>query len=361
VIAGGGPAGCATALALRIHAPELSVALIEQTSYRSIRPGEVLPGAARSLLDCLHVWPGFERHAWRSVYATAAAWGSPVVSENHSLYATAGNGWHLDRARFDLFLAEEANARGVTVYLGKSLQRADKTDDGWSVVTSGNVASGDLRLRARFLADATGRAATIARGLGGSVVSLDALTGFSRFFPADEDSDPHTLIESVPDGWWYTAALSDNRRVVTLMADADIARPRRLDREPGWRKALSETMLMKTLAPAAEALGEVVRPAGSAYLNEPCGDSWIAAGDACCAHDPLSGQGITRALRSGIMAAYAIVDTLCKNSPLGMKRYRHLIRHGWSGYLSARNRFYAEERRWPGSLFWQRRQGTLKR
>jgi len=342
-------------LALRIHAPELSVALIEQTSYRSIRPGEVLPGAARSLLECLQVWPGFERHAFRSVYATAAAWGSPVVSENHALYATAGSGWHLDRARFDLLLAEEANARGVTVYQDKSLQRADKTDDGWSL-----VASGDLRLRARFLADATGRAATVSRGLGRSIVSLDTLTGFSRFFHADKDSDPRTLIESVPDGWWYTAALSDNRRVVTLMADADIARPRRLDREPGWRKALSETMLMKT-TPGGGALGEIVRPAGSACLDEPCGDSWIAVGDACCAHDPLSGQGIARALRSGIMAAYAIADTLCKNSPLGMKRYRHLVRHGWSGYLLARSRFYAEERRWPESLFWQRRQETLKR
>jgi flavin-dependent dehydrogenase len=83
---------------------------------------------------------------------------------------------------------------------------------------------------------------------------------------------------------------------------------------------------------------------------------WIAAGDACCGHDPLSKQGIARSLYSGIIAAYAIVDTLCETSPLGMRRYRHLIRHGWSGYLSARSRFYAEERRWPESLFWQRRQ-----
>jgi len=50
VILGGGPAGAATALSLRSHAPDLSVALIEQTNYHAMRIGETLPprcGAAR--------------------------------------------------------------------------------------------------------------------------------------------------------------------------------------------------------------------------------------------------------------------------------------------------------------------------
>jgi 2-polyprenyl-6-methoxyphenol hydroxylase-like FAD-dependent oxidoreductase len=48
LILGGGPAGCATALALRAHAPALSVALLEAGHYDRPRIGEVLPAAARA-------------------------------------------------------------------------------------------------------------------------------------------------------------------------------------------------------------------------------------------------------------------------------------------------------------------------
>jgi 2-polyprenyl-6-methoxyphenol hydroxylase-like FAD-dependent oxidoreductase len=59
VILGGGPAGAATALSLRSHAPDLSVALIEQTNYHATRIGETLPPAVRPLLETIGVWQAF--------------------------------------------------------------------------------------------------------------------------------------------------------------------------------------------------------------------------------------------------------------------------------------------------------------
>jgi flavin-dependent dehydrogenase len=348
VIVGGGPAGCALALSLRTHASQLSVALIESSNYESIRPGEVLPGAARRLLSSLEIWQAFHEQTWRPVYAVAAAWGSPVLRENHSIYSTPGHGWHLDRAKFDRFLAQQAEARGV-IFFRATVQDIGGTAGAWTVVTGGP------RLQARFIADATGRSAFLARRLGGSIVSLDPLMGFSRFFPATDGSDPRTLIEAVPDGWWYTASLTGGQRVATLMTDPEIARREHLDREPGWREALSQTTFVKATVPAGPSIGEVVRAAGSAYLVDPAGHGWIAVGDAACAHDPLSGQGITRALRSGILASYAIADCLCRGSALGLERYRCLMRNGLSGYLTARQRNYAEEGRWPERSFWKTR------
>jgi flavin-dependent dehydrogenase len=273
-----------------------------------------------------------------------------VLRENHAIYSSQGHGWHLDRAKFDRFVAQQAAARGVAIFTGAAVDDVGRTEDGWTLRISGGT-----RLQARSIADATGRAAFLARRLGASVVSRDPLMGFARFFPAEDKSDPRTLIEAVPDGWWYTATLTGERRVATFMTDPDIARAQRLDRESGWREALSQTSFIQAIVPASPSIDGLVRPSGSAYLEEPSGDGWIAVGDAACAHDPLSGQGITRALRSGILASFAIADFLSKGSPTGLARYRRLVRHGWSGYLSARRRYYAEERRWPDRPFWQKR------
>jgi flavin-dependent dehydrogenase len=349
-IVGAGPAGCATALSLRTHSPTLSIRLIEQASYETTRPGEVLPGIARGVLENLGIWEAFQHEQWRPVYAVASAWGAPVLRENHVIYSSPGHGWHLDRARFDGFLARQAEARGVAVLTGVRVEGAARTECGWHLDISAGAP-----IHARFIVDATGRSASIARRFGAVPVSLDPLMGFSRFFPAGEDSEPRTLIEAVADGWWYTAALPGNRRVATFMTDPDIARQYRLDRESTWREALAQTRFIRSAVPVQPSCGEMVRPAGSAYLEQPAGDGWIAAGDAACAHDPLSGQGITRSLRSGILASYAITDFMRNGSASGVKRYRKLIQHGWSGYLAARRRYYLEEQRWPDRSFWRRR------
>jgi flavin-dependent dehydrogenase len=350
VIVGAGPAGCATALSLRTHAPSLSIGLIEQANYEATRAGEVLPGIARGTLENLRIWEAFEREQWRPVYAVASAWGAPILRENHAIYSWPGHGWHLDRARFDGFLARQAEARGVALLTGIRVDRAERTECGWHL----EISSG-APIHARFIVDAIGRSASIARRFGALPVSLDPLVGFSRFFPAGEDSEPRTLVEAVAGGWWYTAALTGNRRVATFMTDPDVARQYRLDRESSWREALEQTRFIRGAIPAQPSCGEIVRAAGSSYLEQPAGDGWIAAGDAACAHDPLSGQGITRSLRSGILASYAISDFMRNGSASGLKRYQRLIHHGWSGYLAARRRYYLEEQRWRERSFWRRR------
>src|ERR1700722_15128386 len=145
-IAGAGPAGCATALSLRTHFPALSIGLIEEASYETPRPGEVLPGIARGVLENLGIWEAFQHQQWRPVYAVASAWGAPVLRENHAIYSWPGHGWHLDRARFDVFLARQAEARGVTVLNGARVEGVARTACGWHLDISGGPS-----IRARFI------------------------------------------------------------------------------------------------------------------------------------------------------------------------------------------------------------------
>jgi hypothetical protein len=70
---------------------------------------------------------------------------------------------------------------------------------------------------------------------------------------------------------------------------------------------------------------------------------------------PLSSQGVLKALRSGIFAAYAAGDLLTSGDERGMRRYDHFIRQEFAAYLRARSCYYAQERRWPAREFWRRR------
>src|SRR5215203_2013029 len=118
VILGGGPAGAAAALSLRSHAPSLSVALVEQTSYDLPRVGETLPPTVQAVLEQLGVWETFVGEGHVAAYGTCSAWGSDELLDNEFIYHPAGRGWHLDRARFDRMLARAAADGGVTTYPG---------------------------------------------------------------------------------------------------------------------------------------------------------------------------------------------------------------------------------------------------
>jgi flavin-dependent dehydrogenase len=355
VVAGGGPGGCAAALALRAHAPGLFVTLVEASAYGGERIGETLPPPAAEVLQHLGVWEAFAAQAHHPAYGTAAAWGSETAYENDFLFHVRQVGWHLDRGAFDGMLADQAQARGVQVLRGTRVLDAVRDEDGgWLLPLSDGT-----ELRARFLIDATGAGAALARRRGGGRLEVrDRLAGFVRFFrQPGGGGTPHTLVEAFADGWWYTAPLPDGRRVVACMTDSDLARGLRLDEDASWRALLAETALRvrACLDGAEQDGGPVVRAARSGRLDPATGDGWLAVGDAASTFDPLSSQGILKALRSGIFAAYAAGDLLAKGDDAGMRRYRVFVEREFQSFLRSRARYYADEARWPEREFWRRR------
>ena len=329
-IIGGGPAGTACALALRAHAPALSVAVYEASHYDALRIGETLPPAARTILQHLGVFDTFRAQGHREVHGTTSTWGSGSLRENDFLQYAKGPGWHLDRAAFDAMLADEAALRGASVFRGTAVRSLDEVS-------------------ARFFVDATGSASIATRHFGARFVAIDHLVSFARIFEDEDGRDPRTHVEAFEDGWWYTASLPGGRRIVACFTDADIARRLRLSEPDVWMQ------LARSLAGDARPCSDVVaRSAESRYLEPCCGDNWIAIGDAASRFDPLSSQGIIKAMRSGIFAAYAIGD-----GPMGFRRYERIMRAEFDAYLALRTRFYAEENRWDRA-FWRFRSAAAK-
>jgi 2-polyprenyl-6-methoxyphenol hydroxylase-like FAD-dependent oxidoreductase len=140
------------------------------------------------------------------------------------------------------------------------------------------------------------------------------------------------------------------------MTDADLARRMRLSDADEWESRLEAMPVMRSMLRDARPCGEViVRPSESHCLDPATGDHWLAAGDAASTFDPLSSQGILKALRSGIFASYAIGDFLTRDDAAGLERYRSFIREEYASYTATRAKYYREEQRWPESEFWQRR------
>lgn len=354
LIIGGGPAGSATALALKKHAPSLSIALIESSSFDKPRIGEVLPSAAKNLLEYLNVRQFFESENHLPVYSTLAAWGKSRFEENHTIFSTNENGWHLDRQKFDAFLMERAKTNGVKVLLNTSLKNFAKDEANWQVKLSDNS-----EINARFIVDASGRRAFFARKMKAEICAADRLVSFSHFFTLDENSATETLVEAFSDGWWY-AARAGKRRIVSCLTDADIAVNLGLSDSEKWLALFSETEQIRQSVGGGVIEDEsITRPANSVCASKVCEADWLAVGDAASAFDPLSSQGITKALRSAVFASYAIADLLVKNDLTAVSRYRKFIETEFAVYRKLYKKHYSNEQRWRENIFWQRRHSLI--
>jgi 2-polyprenyl-6-methoxyphenol hydroxylase-like FAD-dependent oxidoreductase len=350
-IAGGGPGGAATALSLLSHAPFLSVVLIEATRYDSHRVGETLPPPARAVLEHLGVWDTFHSQGHHEVHGTSAAWGGANPLDNDFFYMPANVGWHLDRTAFDAMLAGEAQGRGATLILDTRVRDSRRTGEGWRL----QLSTGDA-ITARFIVDATGGAGLARRG-GARFVEADRLVGIAGFFDS-RDGDPQTLVEAFEHGWWYTAGLPKSRRIVVCMTDADVARGMRMHEPKEWRRTLAAMPHVGAMVGRREVTNTVmIRSASSRRLEPVMGNDWLAVGDAASRFDPLSSQGIFKALRSGIFASYAIGDLLGRGDRDGLKRFSRYVVEEFKSYTEIRRKYYCAEQRWPASEFWRRRQG----
>jgi flavin-dependent dehydrogenase len=353
-VVGAGPAGSATAR--RLAGWGCRVILLERSRFDAPRVGESLAPSATALLTDLGVWARFTGLRPLPSYGTRSVWGGPEPQSHSHLVSPYGCGWHVDRVAFDRMLAEAAADAGAELRYATTCVRVDR-DNCWLLsVTEGGRSAGEP-VRARMLVDATGRAARIGRQLDGRPAAFDRLVGVAALLDGvDVAAEGFVLVETTPDGWWYSAPTAAGRMIGMLMTDADVCRSLRISVPGRWHQRLATTRLTAARVAGSVVWGPRVFPAASQRLHRTAYDArWIAVGDAALAVDPISGSGVVRALRTARAAATTVLAVLTSGDSRPIAAYEADRDRECTQYLRERAQYYGAERRWDSAPFWRRR------
>jgi flavin-dependent dehydrogenase len=361
VIVGAGPAGAALAYRLATT-HRLDVLVLERDAEPRFRIGETLPSAAGPLLRDLGLLIGFIARCYPKNLGRASIWGSEELVRADSFNDPQGPGWRLDRRDFDAWLVAEAKCGGAGVVRSCRLTAISRTSQAsfpWAIAVT--LPNGDKeRIATRFLVDATGRRAAIARRLGATTTRIDRLVCTYAVHPAGAptDLDGFSVVEAAPDGWFYAARLPSGARLVAYHTDSDLTSP------VSWQREFSDRVRATAVARKSQLpdeddpsspplLARVAAWSGCSWAA--VGDDWAAVGDAACCFDPLSSQGLFNALYGALELAPAIVSSLTGDRR-ALADYDEGLNSVWRAYRRQYSAFYRLERRWPDRRFWRRRQ-----
>jgi len=357
VVAGGGPAGAATAL--RLARAGHTVAVLERSHFEHPRVGETLAPSIQPLLRDLGIWPGFLAAGHLPSWGTRSLWSG--AGEHSHLTSAYGSGWHVDRRTFDRMLFDAAGDAGASTCLGCSLSSC-LYDGMWQLTCSDGG-----RLTARVLIDATGRSAAVGRSLGARRIPFDRLVGITaRWSGVDVTDEHYLLIEAAAHGWWYTAPLAHNAMIAMLITDADICRRHHLSSPMAWTTDLNQTSatsgrLHNKIAGVASS-PRVCSAASQRLIRSRDLRPWLTVGDAALAVDPISGSGVPRALRTAEAAAETATRLLSHPSDAAdlITQYESDRNTECTTYLTTRASYYNAAAHHP-TPFWTRRRTPVPR
>lgn len=374
IVVGGGPAGSATAITLARFGQR--VLLVDEQGGAKFKLGESLAPVCVGLVTHFLGDLDAPDSGLCGVFRTAgnvSVWTTDQAQTSDFFFTQTGFGLCVDRVAFDEALRQKAVAAGVTLLTGARFESCTRLVDAefnWKL----QFGHGVPVHQARYLVDGTGRRSAVAKALGITALETDdKLFAYAQWFATSaQDDDCYTRIEAGPHGWWYTNRLPGEqdgmtRRLVVFHTDKDLLHARPAASADGFQQLLGDSAHIASLLAdrAYRPLGTIRgAAANSQRLASFCGDAWMAVGDAAQAYDPLSSQGIDKALRSGSHAGhlihYALSDGPTNSSALGHDNHyigQYVLQQQqlWDKYVSQRDFYYQTQPRWTDQTFWQRR------
>jgi flavin-dependent dehydrogenase len=257
-----------------------------------------------------------------------SSWGTDELISTDFAPNANERGWLIDRFSFEKSFQETVQREGVSFFCGR-LKRAKQQNGGWQIKGE------DIEIEANWVIDASGRAAHFATGQGAIRHEDRSQFAVVRWFRADpQDNSTSPVLEATQSGWWYTALLPNDVRVVTFQGEASVVAAMYRDLSH-WTSRLNQS---RHVLSNIRSSGELTRPkllqASGSYLAPSGGENWLAVGDAALAFDPISSQGIFSALYTGLRAAEAVLGGS------GVQEYLNRLDSIREAYLKNVSRIY---------------------
>ncbi|WP_027328539.1 NAD(P)/FAD-dependent oxidoreductase [Marinimicrobium agarilyticum] len=361
-IIGSGPAGVATAVALRNREEgrHLEVTLYHRNERQRWPVGETLPPAAWGALSQLGLAYLLDSSVHTPCPGSLSVWGSHTPVANDFMLEADGTGFHLDRRRFERDLLAAARRLDVDVQPARTLRRITDLRHGFEL--GFQTDAGPEQTVADFVVDASGQSASFARRLPIARNRVDEVISLYARLPVPENASipDYTLLEATPHGWWYLSRIPDNHCILSLTTDKEAFAEQGFGQLDRWCHAYEQARWLNTRMTLAEEgmLRDATvqrATASSAILSNCVGERWLAVGDAACSYDSITSAGITKSLMQGRQAGNAIADCMA-GDPQSLQRYQASVFDQFNRYIGLRHYLYHRETRFPGAGFWQRRQ-----
>ncbi len=334
IVIGGGPSGSTTAAL--VAAAGFRTLLLERDIEPRRKVGESLMPETYWVFERLGVLNAlkhgpFVQKVGVQFVSSSGRESAPFLFTQHDP-RECGRTWHVERAKFDQFLLDNAATKGVEVHRGARVlevvfegERAvgvRLAPDG-APAPDGEVASatgenGDV-IRARVIVDATGQA-----GLLGARFKLRqpnpkfrkaAIWGHFRSSRRDViDGGVMTVcLRTLSNrSWFWHIPLSDDVVSIGVVSDADyFFRPGGGTPEEVFAAEVADCPAMAQRLEGAEKVAGLDVVKEYSYATErSSGDGWVLVGDSWGFIDPIYSSGVWFALKSGQLAADAIIEGL---------------------------------------------------
>ena len=226
--------------------------------------------------------------------------------------------WQVVRSEFDLMMLDHAREHGVTVHEGVRVTDVQFEGDRAVGLTVRGADGADREVRAAVIVDASGQSGLLQKKLGlrvwDPVLDKGAIWTYwqGAYRDAGRDEGATVVLQTGSRrGWFWYIPLHDDRVSVGVVAPFDELFRGRTSHEDTYHRELDHTpAVRKRLAKAHRVTGYFATRDYSYRSNRVSGDGWVLIGDAFGFLDPLYSSGVLLALRSGELAADAIVEGL---------------------------------------------------
>ncbi len=351
IVVGGGPAGTTTA-ALVADAG-FDVRLFERNAEPTFKIGEsLMPGTywtfeRLGLLEKL-AKTAYPRKYSVQFYGASGRASAPFYFNENDPHESSVT-WQVLRSDFDRMMQDHASEKGVDVVLRASVLEV-LFDDGRATGVRVKMASGESEEHGcSVVVDASGQSALLSRKLKiiraePSLRKASVFTHYENGIRDEGIDEGATLILTTAnrDSWFWYIPLLENRVSVGIVGDIDyLFNDRSLDAQGIFERELALCAPMVDRLSCATQVFPMKTTRDFSYrADRIAGEGWVLVGDAFGFLDPVYSSGIFLALKSGEMAADAIVDGLREGDLSGERLGRFLTEY-LQGMESIRKLVYA--------------------